>query len=85
MKSSYYPMKRRLGGEKFTLRDKLCFKWYPTPGCIMHEKLIGDRRAEILFEHYVNLSNKANLIYWRTHPAEWKQISAGTRSANIIL
>lgn len=76
MNSSYYTMKRRLGGEKMTVRDKLCFHWYPCPGCIMHKAIIGDRRSEILFERYHKLSNKAHLVYWRSHPEEWRQLLA---------
>jgi hypothetical protein len=68
-------MKRRIGGEKFTAREKLTFHWYPTPGCNMHKEIIGNRRGGILFEHYVKLrGSKANLLYWRTHPMEWKEI-----------
>ena len=74
MNSSYYPMKSRLGGVKMTLRDKLCFHWYPCPGCNMHKDIIGIRRGEILFNKYHKLGNKAHLIYWRTHPKEWNEI-----------
>ena len=83
MNPSYYPMKRRLGGEKWTVRDKLCMHWRPTPGCNAHKEIIGERRGEILFEKYCfnnsrkhTLHNKANLMYWRSHPAEWAAILA---------
>ena len=79
MNASYYAMKRRLGGEKWTVRDKLCFHWYPCPGCSYHELLVGERRAGILFERYQKLDNKAHLIYWRTHPKEWVAIQAHVR------
>lgn len=83
MNASYYAMKRRLGGEKFTAREKLCFRWYPTPGCIMHGNVIGERRAEILFKRYCGISRKlghnANIMYWRSHPAEWAAIQAQTK------
>lgn len=75
MNSIYYAMKRRLGGEKMTVRDKLCFHWYPTPGCNMHKEIVGERRGGILFEKYCGMrNNKANLLYWRTHPKEWAEI-----------
>jgi hypothetical protein len=78
MNASYYAMKRRLGGEKFTAREKLCWHWYPTPGCNMHADIIGERRAGILFERYCgssrNHGRNANLLYWRTHPTEWAEI-----------
>lgn len=78
MRQSYYAMKRRLGGEKMSAREKLCWHWYPTPGCLMHADIIGKHRAEILFRRYcgsIRLGDrKANLIYWRSHPQEWKEI-----------
>lgn len=80
MNQTYYAMKRRLGGEKMTVREKLCSHWYPTPGCRMHEEIIGPRRAEILFKRYCGTSRhagrNANLMYWRSHPQEWNEISA---------
>lgn len=83
MNQSYYAMKRRLGGEKFTAREKLCWHWRPTPGCNMHKEIVGKRRGNILFEKYCfggstnyRLHNKAILIYWRSHPAEWNEIQA---------
>lgn len=83
MNASYYPMKRRLGGEKFTAREKLCWHWYPTPGCIGHSFIIGDRRADILFKRYAGSSRgygrNANLMYWRSHPAEWAGILGQTK------
>lgn len=79
MNASYYAMKRRLGGEKWTVREKLCFHWYPTPGCNMHGDIIGTRRAGILFERYQKLDNKTHLIYWRSHPMEWAAIQAHVR------
>lgn len=80
MNASYYAMKRRLGGEKMTVRDKLCWKYYPTPGCNGHKAVVGERRGSILFKKYCfsgsrnyKLHNKANLIYWRTHRSEWEK------------
>ncbi len=75
IREKYYALKRSLGGEKMTGREKLCWHWYPTPGCNMHREIIGERRGRILFVKYVNLrGSKAHLIYWRTHPAEWAEI-----------
>lgn len=78
MNASYYAMKHRLGGQKFTAREKLCRHWYPTPGCNMHAEIIGSRRAEILFDRYCVISRgygkNANIMYWRSHPAEWAEI-----------
>ncbi len=79
MNPSYYALKRYLGGEKWTARDKLCFHWYPTPGCNMHKEIVGERRGGILFERYCGMrNNKANLLYWRTHPTEWAEIQRRT-------
>ena len=85
MNPSYYALKRYLGGTKWTAREKLCFHWYPTPGCNMHKEIIGERRGEILFERYCFKSsrnysrhNEANLLYWRSHPAEWAEIQRRT-------
>ena len=78
MNQKYYALKCRIGGEKSTAREKLCWHWYPTPGCNIHASIIGERRAEILFRHYCGSSRthseKANLLYWRTHPSEWNEI-----------
>jgi hypothetical protein len=82
MNETYYAMKRSLGGEKFTVRDKLCLHWRPTPGCNIHKEIVGKRRGNILFKRYCFSSNnykfhkKATLIYWRTHPKEWAAILA---------
>jgi len=80
MKASYYAMKRRLGGEKWTVREKLCFHWYPCPGCNMHCDIVGERRGGILFKRYSGnydrRGHKMHLIYWRTHPMEWAAIQA---------
>lgn len=81
MRETYYAMKRGRGGEKFTAREKLCWHWYPTPGCNMHKEIVGERRSGILFEKYCFKFNrnhrqhhKANLLYWRTHVAEWAEL-----------
>lgn len=78
IRDSYYPMKRRLGGVKFTARDKLCSHWYPTPGCLMHSGIVGERRADILFKRYCVIyrvyGRNPNLMYWRSHPKEWAEI-----------
>ena len=52
-------------------REKLCFKWYPTPGCVSHDH----PRGKYVFERHAGLTtNKANLVYWRMHPIEWDQV-----------
>ena len=66
----YYAMKRRLGGEKLTQRDKLLLRWYPCPGCCFH-KIRAARRKDILFEHYNARPQKSWIVYWRTHPTEY--------------
>lgn len=83
MNASYYPMKRRLGGSKFTAREKLCRHWRPVPGCNMHKEIVGERRAKILFEKYCfgigtnyRTQARATLLYWRSHPKEWAAILA---------
>lgn len=85
MNQTYYAMKRRLGGEKFTAREKLCWHWCPTPGCITHANIVGERRGEILFRKYCS-SNRVrwsspnpNLMYWRSHPAEWAAVQEAVR------
>lgn len=79
MRDSYYAMKRSLGGEKMTLREKLCWNWTPCPGCNIHASVIGTRRAGILFEHYSRLDNKAHLVYWRSHAKEWDEVQRKVR------
>lgn len=87
MNASYYAMKRRLGGEKFTAREKLCWHWYPTPGCNLHAAIVGKRRAKILFERYCRSSRvygrNSNLLYWRTHSAEWAKIQQQTQRKSV--
>jgi len=79
--NSYYAMKRRLGGIKYTSREKLCFKWYPTPGCDGH---IHARRDSVFERHYNTPNTKSNLVYWRMHPKEWDQIREGTQGRKIL-
>lgn len=65
--STYYIMKRRLGGEKLTPQDKLMkHRWWQCPGYCDHKH----PRRKALFNRYVNLPQKAWLIYWRMHPKE---------------
>lgn len=76
---TYYAMKKRLGGEKLTKREEMLFQhYYPCPGCIGHANIIGKRRAEILFEHYVGKGNKTYVMYWRSHPAEYTEFLANS-------
>mgnify|MGYP006871747108 FL=1 len=51
---------------------KLVWKWYPCPGCVMHD--VNPRRQEILFEHYHKRPQKSWMIYWRSHPLEYQQL-----------
>jgi len=81
METTYYSMKKRMGGIKLTVREKLCFKWYPTPGCIMHDH---PRRDRVFERHYNAPGNKSNLVYWRMHPKEWDQVRAGTNGRKIL-
>ena len=68
---TYYTMKRRLGGEKLSIRESLSMRnYFPVPGCIPHA--IHPRRSEILFDHYVERPSKSHTVYWRSHPAEYK-------------
>lgn len=69
---TYYAMKARLGGEKMTKHQKLCWKYYPVPGCLQHE--IHPKRQEILFDHYVERPQKSCVVYWRSHPAEYQAL-----------
>lgn len=82
MRETYYALKRYLGGEKFTVREKLCWHWYPCPGCNMHKEIVGERRGEILFKRYSGRhstrEHKSHLLYWRTHPKEWAEIQRRT-------
>ena len=72
MNQTYYAMKRYLGGEKWTRRDKLTWHYWPVPGCNGHRDLIGKRRGEILFEHFCNRPQASHGLYWRTHPQEYE-------------
>lgn len=69
-------MKHRLGSGQFTQREKLLSKYtnkiFTCPGYISHD--IQPRRKEILFNHYVNYGNKAYVMYWRSHPNEYKDM-----------
>lgn len=55
-----------------TVKDKLCFHWYPCPGFIGH--MVSKRKRHILFEHYNQRPQKSWLVYWRSHPFEYKKI-----------
>ena len=70
MRAGYHTMKRRLGGEKLTPREKLLLHTsYPCPGCLGHHT-ISKFRQEILFDHYEKRPQKSWIVYWRSHPAE---------------
>jgi hypothetical protein len=69
---TFYAMKSRLGGQKSSPRHKLCWHWYPCPGCQLHK--VSARKREILFEHFHNRPQKSWLVYWRSHPTEFNEI-----------
>ena len=72
MESSYYAMKRRLGGEKTNRHFQLCHHYAPVPGCLLHK--VSPRRQTLLFDHYVDRPQKSHSLYWRTHPLEYKAL-----------
>jgi hypothetical protein len=64
---------------KFTAREKLCWHWYPCPGFVGHRH----PRREILFEHFHRRPQKSWLVYWRSHPIEWKEILLRTKRQTV--
>jgi hypothetical protein len=70
---TYYAMKRRLGGEKMSIREALSMRnYFPCPGCLSHN--VDPRRQGILFDHYVERPQKSHAVYWRSHPTEYKAL-----------
>ncbi len=63
-------------GKKFTcndtLRDRLIWKWYPCPGCDLHN--VSKQKRTLLFNRFHARPHKAWLIYWRSHPTEFKAL-----------
>lgn len=49
-------------------------KYYPCPGCISHETIVGSRKANNLFRKYSKLKRKAHSLYWKVHKAEYGQL-----------
>lgn len=68
---------------QMTLRDELTWNYYPCPGCIGHGKIVGKRRAKILFARYQGspkghmFANKSYAMYWRSHPQEYQALMGG--------
>lgn len=56
---------------KWSPRQKLTWKYYPVPGCLGHRKIVGERRGEILFDHFCNRPQASHGLYWRTHRSEY--------------
>ena len=78
---TYYAMKRRQGGEKLTVRDKMFLhRCHVCPGCNSHRDIVGERRGGILFERYVGKGNKTYTMYWRSHPAEYTELLADIKT-----
>jgi hypothetical protein len=46
---------------------------YPTPGCLGHEH----PRRKRVFKRHVAQGNKTNMLYWRMHKDEYKQLTHG--------
>lgn len=49
---------------------ELTRKHYPCPGCKLHKH----PRAKYLFNNYYGRGRQAYMLYWKTHPSEYKQI-----------
>jgi len=81
MQRTYYAMKRRLGGEKLTRYDKLCWHYWPVPGCLVH--MVSPRKQEILFDHYVERPQASHRLYWKTHPDEYKALLAQVHRSSV--
>lgn len=73
---SYYAMKRRLGGEHLTVRDKLlAHRLHYCPGNVYH----NHPRREILFKRRVEYGHRCYVMYWRAHIQEYKQMLDSSR------
>lgn len=61
-------------GMKFTrnstLRDKTVSRWYPCPGWQGHKV----PRQKLLFKRYCDRPQSSWLVYWRSHPSEFKDM-----------
>lgn len=74
-RKTYTAFKYRVGC-KITPREKLTWKWYPTPGCNAHTKIVGTRRGNRLFEAFHKRPQKSYLVYWRSHQEEYNAMLA---------
>lgn len=61
-------------GTKWKPFEKASWRYYPTPGCISHRKIVGERRGEILFRGFFDRPQKAARLYWKSHPDEYKKL-----------
>lgn len=66
---TYYAMKHRMGGEKFTPRDLILWhRMHQCPGNQGHKV----PRAELIFKRRVGNSHACYVMYWRAHQDEYK-------------
>lgn len=73
---TFYAMKKRRGGEKLTVRDKLLARrLHSCPGNVYHDH----PRRGILFKNKVEHGHKCYVMYWRAHIQEYKQMLINTR------
>lgn len=77
-RKTYTAFKYKVGC-KITRREKLTWKWYPCPGCFAHSDIVGTRRGNILFESFQKRPQKSYLVYWRSHPDEYRQLMESVR------
>jgi hypothetical protein len=63
-------------GMKFTrnstLRDRTVNAWYPCPGCQLHR--ISKQKRKLLFSRFHPRPQASWLVYWRSHPTEFKEM-----------
>jgi hypothetical protein len=65
---------------KWSPRERLLWKYYPVPGCRSHSEIVGDRRAEILFDHFSKRPQASHGLYWRTHISEYNTLMESINS-----
>ncbi len=93
MNSSFYAMKKALGGWKFTIRDKICYHWWPCPGSNSHTEILsktlgptlGKTKKRLLFRNYHKLPQKSWQLYWKANPKEWQQILESVEASKELL
>lgn len=78
---TFYAMKRRMGGEKLTVRDKLLsHRLHICPGNVYH----NHARREILFNRRVKYGHPCYVMYWRTHMQEYKETLQNCRQGHTF-